>query len=472
MKTLLATIATLFLLPSFALAANLDVVFEQEPLFSEAEILPGDGVTRSVSVQNQTETPQNIYVKAVNGVSSGDIGDALILTITEGATTHLTTSLSDFLDGTPRALTNALPGGSTANYAFAVAFDPNAGDQYQNGSITFDFCIGFQGGPNTCITDATPEVPGTPGGGGVGGDKGGETIFSFGSGGGNGGGGNGPGSGPLFIFNEKVSAVDDEVGIALITWNTNLPATSQVIYGPLLGGPYPIDMGDPNFGYPNSTIEDSALTDSHGMAITGLAPGAYAARVVSKTSPGGAPNISPQFLFALAPDGTLVFAPSGVTEPPARSSGGSSNAFGGSGGGGSDDTNEETIRQLWELLTIPEARAESLSSQAALAAFGTPEWLRENSTCITLSLVFLVISYAMWLVYANRNGEFETLRELRLTRNSFFLGGVSSAIAVAILTNLTCLLPFLIVLALFFVILHGIFWFGGTTSEDPEAVAL
>jgi cysteine-rich repeat protein len=85
----------------------------------------------------------------------------------------------------------------------------------------------------------------------------------------------------LRIFNETASIIGTST--AIINWQTNLSATSRVIYDTLdhsvLGDP-------PNYGYAYSTIEDSTKVTYHTVTIEGLIPGlAYYYRCVSHTSP-------------------------------------------------------------------------------------------------------------------------------------------------------------------------------------------
>ena len=69
------------------------------PLFTEANILPGESVTRWVQVTNNTNNSIPIAAKAVNAVDNG-LGSALILTITEqGAGITSSSTLADFWAG-------------------------------------------------------------------------------------------------------------------------------------------------------------------------------------------------------------------------------------------------------------------------------------------------------------------------------------------------------------------------------------
>ncbi len=459
--------------PYVANAANLDVVFEATPLFSEANILPGDTVTRSAQVSNLTDAPQDVYVKAVNAAFSGTLSDALTITVKKGATTYFSESLTAFLDGTPRALTQDLAASDSEEYAFIVSFAPGSANEYQDDSVVFDFCIGFAGGPNTCITD------------GVGGDKGEATIASFGgeshgggdgpnasraadsgSGGGNGGGGtggNGGGAGALVIFNEKASGINDAAGNAAITWNTNMPATSRVVYGPrpdaAVPFPYVLDVTDQNFGYPNTTVENPLLAEIHGEIIEGLAPGTYVARVVSRTIPGGAETVSPQFTFTLAPNGTLTFARAAGTT-------GSGNVFGkGAGGGSSEATTTEEVGGFFETLTLPAIDNGGPIDQAAAAALSVPAWLADNLSCLAIALAILVFAYIAWSLFDRRRGHHYDHIERAKIRNAYFLAGSSLGIILMAVLGYLCVLPFLLFFAIVFLIWYIVLFFQERDEE-------
>ena len=100
------------------------------------------------------------------------------------------------------------------------------------------------------------------------------TVKSQGGGGGGGivlssggGGGGGPIQPSLRITNEAVTS--SIPGLAVVTWNTNLPATSKVLYGTesnLVVGPSPL------YGYPNSSLQITTFSKEHSVIIAGLDP--------------------------------------------------------------------------------------------------------------------------------------------------------------------------------------------------------
>lgn len=103
---------------------------------------------------------------------------------------------------------------------------------------------------------------------------------------------------------------------ARITWFTNKPTTSRVVYdtvGHFLGD-------EPNYGYAFSTVEDSSKVTFHSVTLTGLDAGrTYFYRVISHGSPVA---ISGEGTFnvlslagAPAPSGNTVGAVLGITAP-------------------------------------------------------------------------------------------------------------------------------------------------------------
>jgi PKD repeat protein len=76
-------------------------------------------------------------------------------------------------------------------------------------------------------------------------------------------------SAALAISNVQVTNVTSSG--ATITWDTNLPATSRVIYDTAShAGTIDPAVGGPNFGYANSTSADATLVTSHSVTVSGL----------------------------------------------------------------------------------------------------------------------------------------------------------------------------------------------------------
>ena len=235
---------------------NLIVEFEDEPLFDEANFLPGESITRWVKVTNSSGQPQRIAVEAINypGFISGsprphsipgeDLSRALLLVIREKGGSDLyggSTSqkfLYDFYQNGETYL-SSISTGDTKEYEFEVTFSAEKEDKWQEKTTNFNILVGFQGTGGKV----------SPGGGG-------------------GGGGLPPG---LTIQYEKDMWVESTT--AKISWSTNYKSTSRVIYDTALGV---FDLDNlPNYGYNYSTPEyhTPANTDGvtyHEVVLTGL----------------------------------------------------------------------------------------------------------------------------------------------------------------------------------------------------------
>ncbi len=225
-------------------------------IFDEANFLPGDGVVRLIRATNNTAGTLKIGTKAVGYSTCSGIcfADKLKLKITESSNTLYENSLTNFFGQEEVALSDVAPGGA-AIYNFTITFLPDSNNDYQNTNVSFNLIVGALG---------TESISGEimPGGGGSGGG-----FFI-------------PG---LQIFNEAASGIGG--GQATITWQTNKDASSRVIYSSQFQ-PHTLQLGNPpNYGYANSTGEDSTPAISHQMVITGLDSGTtYYFRCVSHGS--------------------------------------------------------------------------------------------------------------------------------------------------------------------------------------------
>lgn len=245
-------------LPCFVSANGLiNITFEQKPLFQETNFLPGQSATHWIEVENKSSETQPIGIEVINysSCSSNCFSDRLNLTISQNSTELYEDSLTDFF-GAGQIKLSDLAAGGTTKYFFSVAFLPGSGNEYQEKETSFDFTIGTLG--KESIGSETP--PGGSGGGGGG-------FFVSG----------------LEIFNEVVSGLGESE--ATIAWNTNISATSRVIYSSE-HQPRTLQLDNPpNYGYFSSTAENSALTTDHQMVVSGLTPGTtYYFRCVSRGS--------------------------------------------------------------------------------------------------------------------------------------------------------------------------------------------
>ncbi len=247
----------LFLFTPVLAKANglVDVIFEQEPLFNEANFLPGQEVTRWVEVTNKNTEVQPIGIEGIDNSSCSKncLSDQLQLVINNGTTELYNASLTEFFGDGEIPLSDLGPG-NTIRYYLSVTFLPESNNDYQNSIVNFDFNIGTLG-----TESIGEEVP--PGGGGGGG------IFV-------------PG---LTISNENTTGTQETE--VTITWFTNMPATSRVIYSKE-DQPRTLKLDEPfNYGYFYSTGENPSKVTFHTVTISGLEAGkVYYYRCVSHGS--------------------------------------------------------------------------------------------------------------------------------------------------------------------------------------------
>jgi hypothetical protein len=84
----------------------------------------------------------------------------------------------------------------------------------------------------------------------------------------------------LDIFNERLTKLSDSKFV--VTWNTNVPASSQVVYGMRSVSDPRGECGESDLGYQQSTSVKTNRTTTHVMIVDGLTPGAqYFFRPVS-----------------------------------------------------------------------------------------------------------------------------------------------------------------------------------------------
>lgn len=181
------------------------------------------------------------------------VGQAYSYTITASSTPAATFSVTGTLpDGlTFSTTTNTISGTPTQNGVFNITL--NATNPCANGLDTKVLVLTIS--PSIVVT---PPPPPPPPSGGCGGNCG--------------GGGGGGGGGPVYpnaltIFNESV--LETVPGIAMVTWNTNLPATRRVLYD-TVSHPNVLNTGDPasNYGYNKSTeLVDTPLLTAHSMVV-------------------------------------------------------------------------------------------------------------------------------------------------------------------------------------------------------------
>lgn len=362
--SILAAVAV-FAFGSFGATASAvqTVEFENSPLFSEANFMPGVSVSRWIKINNTTANSHQAIIKAINASDSEGLGDVVNLKIKNGSDVLYDGSFSDFFSLSQLNLLE-IGAGEGKTFDLVVTFNPAAGNEYQGSEVSFNLETGLQDVETT--TDTTTTISGEIGGSGSGGTS---------------------GSKHLIIFNENAinllaNGVIPGSGNATIVWETNIPATSQVIYGLASGSPYPFDINNlPNFGYPKASVEDSNHVINHSVLLLGLTPGeTYVYRVVSKASPA---TISYEHQFTLPiPTGFENISTNGSV------SGLGPNGEGEILGANSENNSDRSENEMGDIL-----------NKANLASAVVSGWENILNQCPLLALIILVIIYLVWRLF-------------------------------------------------------------------------
>lgn len=133
-----------------------------DPIFTVANMAPGDSQTHTVEVLNGASSPRPIAVRGVLNTDPSNLASVLQITISEngtdlyGGTTGVKTLAQFFNDSQTAngiALSSINPA-TSADYEFTVLFDPLAGNDFQNASLDFDLQIGITSDiPQECLTE-------------------------------------------------------------------------------------------------------------------------------------------------------------------------------------------------------------------------------------------------------------------------------------------------------------------------------
>ncbi|HRY62685.1 MAG TPA: fibronectin type III domain-containing protein, partial [Candidatus Paceibacterota bacterium] len=259
-------LAVFMLFAVHAKAADPTVLFEQTPLFSGTNFAPGETVTRWIKITNNTDEAHMSVLKAVNLASVKDLGSQIKIEINEGGSTIYSGSFSDLFNLSELKLKEIGPG-TQKKFNLTATFLPDSKDSYQGGSLSFNIKTGLE---DVIIVSDAPPV----GGGGPMAPVTEKITFSE-------------------IFLEQNNG-DDSLNVK---WNTNLPATSRVVYGPVSMGPYSANLNSQNIGYLLSTKENPLPQNTHSVELTGLIPGEeYYFRIISEA---GMFNASQEYVLKL-----------------------------------------------------------------------------------------------------------------------------------------------------------------------------
>jgi len=251
-------IISIFVLPVKAETPDiLDITFEQTPLFTNANFLPGDQVVRWVTVENKdANNSYTIATKADKIINSDNLSEVFELTIFNADTNEIyyKNTLTNFFNQGVVELSE-LAQNEIIKYNYKIYFQNTDDNYYQGKHLEFDIIVGD-------------------------GDK--ETIGEENNGGSSGGGGGYSYKG-LIISNEAV--VDVTNNSATITWTTSESATSRVIFDKISHSDL-TNCSSPNYCYSNSNTENSTKITGHSMQINNLdSDTTYYFRPVSHASP-------------------------------------------------------------------------------------------------------------------------------------------------------------------------------------------
>ena len=257
---------------------SLVVQFEtgSQPLFEEANFLPGRTVSRWAKVTNNSGQSQRIAAEAINyptPIPAGDLSRALMFVIKQGTADLYGGSsptgpktLFDFYQDSKdyqEISLSDLVNGTTTQYDFIISFPSERENGWQGATTTFDILVGFQRGTDSLLPPSPPTPPSSGGGGVV----------------------------PLGLTISNESDLDIQETSVTVTWLTSYHSTSQVVYA-AEGESHILNLSDstgtpPTYGYARTTPEyDTGVkVVSHSVTISGLAIGTkYYYRAISHGS--------------------------------------------------------------------------------------------------------------------------------------------------------------------------------------------
>lgn len=152
--SLLAGFVLVFLFAPHVLAANLSVSClaggpctitpASTPLFQETGWVPGNSVSRTITVANQDSSQSCDLIMTVQKPtqSPANFASVLLSNINNGSTTFVNSNLNSIFTGGPISL-DTIAAGSSQIYNWSVTFDPNAGNEFQSANTAFDFNLNF-----------------------------------------------------------------------------------------------------------------------------------------------------------------------------------------------------------------------------------------------------------------------------------------------------------------------------------------
>ncbi len=255
----LLSLGVLLVRPSQVEASGIRI--SPSPIFEVENFFPGQTVTSTVIIKNEAgKDYEKISLRGerISPTSTYDLAEVIHLTIKK-ENQIVTTTLAHLFENTLELPDSNLPDGKTTQFEFIAQLDQNAGNEYQGKKVEFYLVFTFEG----------REV---------------ESYAVLGWGGQYSAIG-------LMIYEETLKVTTSTETSFTITWMTNFPATSYVIYAKE-GEPHNLDLTDntgtpPKYGYARTTLEYDIIPKViyHSVTITGLEPGTtYYFRAVSRGS--------------------------------------------------------------------------------------------------------------------------------------------------------------------------------------------
>jgi len=242
---------------------GIEVGYERTPLFDDANLAPGDSVSRAVTVKNSDSAPRAVSMQFYDtdkggfGLLGQNLASQFNFEIKKNGASVYSKKLDAAFDESEIAMNSSLAAGADEKYDFILSFDTAAGNDYQDKQLSFSICVGFAG-DNFCVSDSKEESQN--GGGGM-------TLTSI-SGGGIGGD---RAIVPLKYFDYEVKSycLNNGTTMAMFTWKTDAPATGRALHAPANSTKF--DAALPDFGYQATKLETKAGTDHMAFAF-GLFP--------------------------------------------------------------------------------------------------------------------------------------------------------------------------------------------------------
>jgi len=239
---------------------GIEVGYERTPLFDDANLAPGDSVSRWVTVKNSDSAPRAVSMQFYDtdkggfGLLGKNLASQFNFEIKKNGASVYSKKLDAAFDESEIAMNSSLAAGADEKYDFILSFDAAAGNDYQDKQLSFSICVGFAG-DNFCVSDSEEESQN--GGGGM-------TLTSI-SGGGIGGD---RAVVPLKYFDYEVKGycLNDGTVMAMFTWKTDAPATGRALHAPANSAKFDAALSD--FGYQATKWETKAGTEHMAFAFS------------------------------------------------------------------------------------------------------------------------------------------------------------------------------------------------------------